>query len=470
MARILNQTTEYIDKVVEERISTDYKSYTRFLEGAPIFVTYYKQNIAESTTDRGMGNVYGNSTSSSSPKKYNKIEKLPLFNVDKSSFDIDIVDNRLKGEYNTKGNLLPNTIEPIPEDYIVIHYMKRDFVFKVTGFSIDNIKSDNFYEIQFKYNGHNFDHLEADTVESFTCIYEKIGTEDKCIISNTSYNKLEQLLNIEKKIADDYIDLFFDNRADCFIFNMDSIYKLYDPYITRFISNNKLFEKDFSSQSYHIEEKIIPVKGFEKKYKNSIYKYIENRCIIARYYTNFRPLRIYDISTYFGNTALNYCQIEIYDKRVDCEDLFQYKYIDFDLIKENPPVGTCSIHGINDHGDHGPQPVIRVITDDSSELDCEINYSELPIGDEIIDCELQWREKYIPHCSLNTDDKDDEIDIFENLIRMFLNKDTDMNIIEFIMTNLSDLLLDDSNISYYIYTPIVLYIIKNMVNNIKISN
>lgn len=410
MAKILNKTPEFLNKVVETRINTDYGSYTRFLESAPIFVTYYKQNIMETTVDSGFGNVYGNSSAYSSAKKYNKISKVPLYDVDKSTFDIDIVDNRLKGESNSKGILVPNILEPVPEDYIVIHYMGKDFVFKVTGFNIDGIKSNHFYEIQFKFSSHKTDNLEANTVERFTCIYDKIGTEDKCVIRDDLVDKIERLTSLYDNICEKYMDEFFNSRADSFIFILDEEHKLYDPYLTKFISDNKLFEKDFSSKSYLIEEKTNPMRGFNRKYKKSIYNYIEKKQIVNKYENSFRAIRIYDISTYFGNTSLNYCQIDLYDID-DSIDLFQYNYFNYINIKEELPVCVES------------EPLIN----------------------------------------------DNVLDNFDDLIRLHLNNGLYITMIDFITENFDDLIIE-YNFRYFTTTPIILYIIKHVLDNIKISN
>lgn len=159
MGKIINQNVDYINKMIDKRMDQDYTSYSRFLENAYIPVTYYHQNVVESTTDSGMGNVYGNNTSDSSAKRYNVIKDFPLYNINPANLDMDFEDNRIKAEFKSDGTVLPNTIIPIPEDYFVIKHDNRELVFKVTNFAVDNIKSNNFFKIEFKYESHDISHL-----------------------------------------------------------------------------------------------------------------------------------------------------------------------------------------------------------------------------------------------------------------------------------------------------------------------
>lgn len=414
MAKILNgvktnSTMDYISDVVDKRMETDYKSYSRFLDRAPIPVTYYKQNIVESTTDSGMGNVYGNNSASTSAKRYNRIDKLPIYNVDLSKFDLDVENGRIKGESTTKATIIPHTIEPIPEDYLVIMHKGISLVFKVTSIDIDNIKSDNFFEIGLKYNGTEFKHLEEDTVERFTCVYENIGSEDKALIQNDLLPKMELMKSIYNTLVDDYMDLFFDQRADSFIFDVAYRHKLYDPYLTKFISDNRLFEREYSSKSYHIVEKIYTTRDFNKKYKESIYHHIELNKRLEYYEKHFRDLRITDVSTYFGSTAMHYCQIDLYDG-IDAPYLYPHPYTRFILNKDD-----------------------KIVCDTPIDLM-----------------------------------KDNEAEVFYDVLRLYFNNESTGTIIDFIDEHLDDMLMEHS-FSHFIYVPMVLYVINHIITNISSS-
>lgn len=426
MAKILNQDVEYINKIVKTRLDADYSSYSRFLETAPIFCTYYRQNRIESTTDTGMGNVIGNNTVSTSAKRYDRIQNVPLFNVDKSTFEVDFEDNRIKAEYKSEATLLPNTVQAIPEDYLVIHYIDdKDYVFKVTDFYVDNIKSDNYFKIDFKFESHDISYLEDDVIDTFICVYERIGTEDKCLIRDSHYYSLENLITIYDDIRQKYLEEFFFMKADCFILDYGYDVKLYDPYLTKFISDNRLFEKERSFKSYHIVEKINPLKGFNKKYNKSIYSSLEKRKPID-YNIKFMKTIITNINCYFGSAKREFYEINLFGD-TDAELLFQEDYLDFNMY-DNKSIGNQTIDNYSD----------------MCGIDCE--------------CDIVFN-----------DDHNADINRFKYLISMYLNNSDNDNISNYVNDNLSDIILNN-DIRYFLYTPMVLFIIKYLIDNIKVSN
>lgn len=450
MGKILQPQVEYIKDVTKQRMENDYNEYSRFLDSsAPIFVTYFNQSIINTTLDNGFGSSYGNVTSDESSKRYNKINNLPLYKVPKSDLDILFEDNRMNISFESEATILPNTIMPIQEDYLLISYMEKTRIFKVTGIETDNIKSNKYFKIKFKFDVDGDNHLKRltqRTINEFECLFDKIGTQEKCLILNDNIEYLKNLKYLYDEISEEYIDKFYDDLADSFVFNWTNRLILYDPYLTKFISDNKLFEKDYSTKSYHIREKLEPLRGFKRKYLKSIYNLIERKKDFSVYKIKFRTVRIYDLSNFFGSSAYDYCQIDL-SSEDELKPLYNIPYMNFGMIKEELPIGEsidCKSLFLNENN--------------MDELDVGVTFLDKQFN--LIKCKTDFKYEYP---ILYYFKEDPQIELFKEIIRNYYNASTKESM-TFIIENLSEFVLE-YRFDYFLYTPIILFIIKNFINN-----
>ena len=568
MGKILQPQVEYVKETIDKRISENYSEFTTQLGSAPIFVTYFNQNLVNTTLDNGFGNTYGNASSESSSKRYNKINNVPLFKVPKSDLDTAFDEGRISVSFEITGVLPPKIFTPIPEDYMIIHYMDKDRIFKITGFDVDNIKSNRYFSLKMKFDGNfSFDNLNSRVVNTYECIYNKIGTEENCLLLEENISYVEDLQELFDELVEEYKDMFFDRKADSFLFRWTNRKILYDPYLTKFISDSKLFEKKYDMRSLHIEEKIKPMNGFRKKYNNSIYHSIEKKEKIECFRNFFRASRIYDLSSYFGTAVHDYCQVELYDHNYPTsKPLYNLPYMDFHIIKEQDPIGAdylidpglyhIKISFLDKFKIDATTKIelansikidadTRLIIDEQTSLDCLFNLVEnlemgidattkmemieklkleantrfekddyitldcffnivedlytsidantsikfppmetkikagtvlemnefvslnclfplIDIREEKIDATTNY--KYEPPM-LHYEENEKQIETFENIIRDYLNDSVNINMI---IETLEDFEIRYT-FNYFTYIPIVLFIIKNTIDNININ-
>lgn len=413
---VFNETQEYIEEIIDTRLHDDYSSYSRFLGSAPIFVTYYKQNVVETTTDKGLGNV--NHNYKDSGKKYIKINSFPLWDIDKSSLELNMENGIIKADYKTEATAVPNIITPIVDDYITLHYMDDEMTFKITDVQIDNIKSDNYYKLSIKYSTIKRFYLDKLVTETFECIFDKIGTEDKCLIKDIHLENIKKLTNIYNEISSLYIDEFYDNTSNSLLLREDNRMILYDPYLTKFVADNKLFEKKKSTSGINIIEIVKPINNFTKKYIKSIYNSFIKEKQIRIYNPKYRAVRIIDLDSYFGNTARNYCQIDLSENNPENDFLFTKDYIRF--IDKKPRIDFPVVDMVNTkYGDN-----------------CEF----LPLDEPL--------DKFIQFC------------------RIFNSKEEDYyeRLITFAFDNFDDMYMEH-NMDYYVFTVLVLYILQYLINH-----
>ena len=208
----LNNQAEYFNKQTQLNYNiVEDASYARFLEDAPLLVTYYSQSQIETTTDVGFGNV--NSNIGENAKKFNKIENVPMYNVDKANWDMNDDDFGIRASFESSGTMIPDTVIPVPEDYFKVLYHDSTYLFKITNVVLDTIKSNNYYKIDFKFDSPKGDLIEKQVVGNFTCIFDRIGTELKSVLRNDIIDTLEKVQELYNGISDDYISNFYNELS-----------------------------------------------------------------------------------------------------------------------------------------------------------------------------------------------------------------------------------------------------------------
>lgn len=425
------------------QVATDYakmrydkvqnNSYTRFMENAPIFVTWYKQSRVETTTDKGMGNVNTNIGSESS-KRFVKIKHIPIYGIDKSSFNLDLEDIGLKGSYHTEGNMIMDCLEPIVEDYFTIEYQDGKYLFKITNVEIDSIESNNYYKISIKYDREYDPVLEKQVVDNFTCIFENIGSEDKSIIKDDDIEILEKYNEIYLHVLDSYYNTFHNLPSSSFIYEDKVNNKfIYDPYLMEFIIRNELFVIKNSLESFSYRHTLATPKDFLMRYKKSIFYNIEKG---DDFNIEIRHTKIGDTLSYYYATGLPYYTTELYHSHnVDAKDLyyeshtsFNYKYNGDDIVFNT---------------------ILKYLNINNKTI-------EIPnINNELNDYLADDDDTIIP-------DKEPDVSIVpdEEFAKISLH--------DFILNNFIDFYCLD-NRDYFICVPLVLFIIKKLMNNININ-
>jgi hypothetical protein len=253
----------------------------RFLEQTPTFVTYFHININESTSDEGFKDietVIGNK----SPLRFQKIEKFPIYGLDQIILQLEDTDVGIDSSYEGEAVILPNTVKALPNDYFVIPYVGESHLFRVTSIEHDNIRPDNFYKIHFKLDTIDEDKresLDKQVHDKYTCIMENIGSENKCIIQEDYKERLDIIDKMYSDMVSLYLSIFYNDRYNILLGEMDNGYSLYDPYMTTFINNHSLFQKKNSLETIFLEEDEFFDNKKTLKYERSIYRFFERKDI-----------------------------------------------------------------------------------------------------------------------------------------------------------------------------------------------
>ena len=274
--------------------------YTIFFDGkTPTFTTYYHINNINSITDSGLMNVE-KVIGPQSPIRFQKIDDFPIYTSEPIKLDLSDNDEGLNTSFESDGIILPNTIKPLPNDLFTISYLGKSYIFMITNVEYDTIKSNNFYKINFTIRHEdNIDIIKNQILETYTCVFQNIGTDDKCIIRSDEYDALTKLGEWYKHISDRYKTIFYNTRYNSFLFD-EGNYRIYDRYLTQFITENQLFINKDGYDTLRLINEDYSVRA-DIEYDVSLYKMLEEQD-----HTNLIPQRAVRFPISYPDSIFNY--------------------------------------------------------------------------------------------------------------------------------------------------------------------
>ena len=261
--------------LLSKRISNQYST---FLESRPTFVTYYHINTKLSTVDKGSKDVEA-LLDSNSPTRYNRIESFPIYGIEQMELQLQEDEHGLDIDYDGECIILPNTVAPTPDDYFHISYLGRKYLFRLTHVTYDTIKSNSFYKAQFSLKATSekyADKIDKLVVEKYHCIFDNIGTDDKCIIRDELYDVLVNLTKLCKTLRDSYIEKYYDKRYNALMFMRSGELYLYDSLLNVFVNKSLVFDLDVhETETYLFYEELRPYFGVA--FEQSLYDRVLNK-------------------------------------------------------------------------------------------------------------------------------------------------------------------------------------------------
>ena len=288
---ILQEKPDFINDNVDILGKRMNGQYSSFLESKPTWCTYYHINSKRSTVDEGTKNI-ADLLSDGSPIRYNKILKFPIYDIKQIELDLQENEQGLDLDYNSDGLVLPKTIYPVPDDYFTIDYLGKRFMFRVTHVSYDTVRSNGFYKIEYTLKACHesyADKLDKLSVETYYCIYENIGTDDKCIIRDFDYKTLEKIDRIVETLRTEYLEKFWDKTYNALMYLYASNKYLYDVMLNTFANKTRvLCPKESSTEAILFYEEKRQYYGMD--FEDSIYDRIMHK--------DLEDLN--DINTFFG--------------------------------------------------------------------------------------------------------------------------------------------------------------------------
>lgn len=354
--------SEFIDKTIDIYSSIKFSQYSKFLSTTPFFVTYISVNEAMSTSDIGTQNI-DNLIGQESPIRYNKINNLPIYNLQGMKPEFEMSEN-YGADINIELNglvLLPGTVKPNTYDLLIISYPNaKQALFRVGSFEYNSIQSNDFYTFNASLFGYYADAIEESGLvyqieEEYETIFENIGTQNTCFIRSDKVEKINSLVRTIETLKSDYINKYYNPLLNSFVIsNADIAIKkivtkdhlvqiegtpiysyndieisheildgyLYDMYLENFITNTHIFETGDASYSLCLYPNDSAPFNFKYMYQKTLYHAIEE-CSMAMCsnYMYYYLKGINSISSPFVIYSINAKSIFLIEKENNIYDI-----------------------------------------------------------------------------------------------------------------------------------------------------
>ena len=115
-----------------------------------------------------------------SPIKFEKIDNLPLYGLDQMVLQLNTEDQGLDSTFESDAIIMAGTLEPLQNDYFMIKHLKDAYIFRVTGVEYDTVVSSGCYKINYM--------LEYIDNEMKDHLKNQTVDEYTCIVENIGTN------------------------------------------------------------------------------------------------------------------------------------------------------------------------------------------------------------------------------------------------------------------------------------------
>ena len=395
---------------------------TKYTGNGRTLVTYYNIYDPDTTTSLGLETHY-QILGPDSPLRYDKIEDMVLIGFSPLAPQEGNASTTQVRNYNLEGEafIIPGTIMPKENDFFMVNHLQMSHLFRVTQVTQDGLNTDGSYRIAYKLfstNPNEIEWVDKQLHGTYQMDLQTIGGEDLTpVIGKEDYELRSKLIQMINDMIENYIARFYDQTHNCFILRLNG-QALFDMCGNYFMARNSVMIRDNSNGNIVLNDNKCRDPRLEDLYQKSPYKWIERDA----------PLRYLDTFKYHTMKGYSYVDssFAMYGTDVDV------------MIPNNPDCQSPSCH------DFFPYRVFEIFENEQDIRNCMI--------EDCRHCE-KCGECYHRHYQLRRFD-------YVSIIHDFIHgKLTDMHKLSLYT---GDQLFDNADaIEVYLWTPIIIYIMKH---------
>lgn len=453
--------------------------YSKLLEGGYNYITYYQINDRASIHDNTL-ETYHSKTGKNASYKYNRIYDVALYGS--NPFDLQNVygERGLLTNVVGEGVFLPGTIVPVSGEFFTFDLDDyRNELFEVTDVQWSDMGPEKYYKISYVLYQENVDEVYGNVEEDYVMQPNEgnssggdNGTGNGSVIKKADAAHADDLKNIYDSLLKEYVKDYFDEETNTFVYRMDddACSMLWSPYLQHFLCSNKIlnyFTKDIMTELYLLDIDEFDNKDIYKEsiYRKSIFKAVEQqKNIIGDLGTwaciSDKNLRVRNLPFFFSPKPY---------KLLDMGNMDTYMYItgfNFFLTDEKHPFSKAEKYQ-------------KFITPD--DLNDDLIYSHIQIGDLLYQLDPENKlfpiETYyvadggivLPASGKDLINSEESYtnDLLFLTIKKFINKNLTLD--KDFVCQMKNYFADVS-VRNYIFIPIILYIMRQMIENASSSN
>lgn len=179
----------------------------RFTDKSFVPVKYWHIKSNETTVDGGYGDI-AQLLGPDSPLKFQRIDNLPLYGLDQLLPQLQSDDAGLDTSIEGDATIMAGTIEPFQNDFFMITHLNDSYVFRVTSVEYDILTSDNCFKISFQ-----LEYIDNQKVEQLN---QQTKKEFTCVLENIGTDERCIIENSDKEKLD-AIDKMYNDMVNTYL-------------------------------------------------------------------------------------------------------------------------------------------------------------------------------------------------------------------------------------------------------------
>ncbi len=249
----------------------------RYADTGSILTTYFSQSQGDITVDRGtktIDELFGRM----SPLRFNMISDMPLNGFGQANpentDELQVEDINVDGE----ATVIPNTVVPKVMDFFIVNHLKMTAIFEVTDVTYDSMKVNGFYKIKYRLHStsqETIENLKLQVVARFHCDLNAVGSDVNPIIKEENFVKRGQVIQMVNHMINLYKAMYYNEKHNCFLFyDQQSGRNIFDMCGNEFMAKYGLMNTRNSSKVVVLSKKIRDPQ-IAQHYANSVYSWLE---------------------------------------------------------------------------------------------------------------------------------------------------------------------------------------------------
>lgn len=264
---------------------------TKYTDAGRTIVTWWNINDDQTTTSLGTATHY-QILGTDSPLRYNQIEKFPILGMSPLNPEESQASQTNVRNYNLSGELfiIPGTIQPKENDFFIINHLNMNHIFRITQVTQDGLNVDGYYKCSYALFSTNPDEIEwvrKQTVKHFVCDLKTIGGDDLVpVIGKEDYEYRNRIIKMVNDMIETYTARFYDHTHNCYLLHLNGR-TLFDLCGNMFMAKHGLMINDDATENIVLNPDKLRVYDMDDLYQKSPYKWIE-RDAPLRYLDTFK--------------------------------------------------------------------------------------------------------------------------------------------------------------------------------------
>lgn len=267
---------ETLDGVTEFAKSLLNNSLYSFNDKNTTRVKYWNTNKELSSLDPG-SKLEMIEVGDESPKRFNLIYDLYIYGLQKMEVNLENGDFGLEAEPITgECYIMPREIIPIPGDFFQIeHMIDNPWLFMVIAVDKDTFDNgNNVWKLSYRLERHEDMSITKNVVDEYIMIDVQEGTNHKSCIKKVDHIKAKELDDLCATLKGYYIDLFFSDQVQTFIYKYMNESNMYDPFLIEFIIRNDILS-NYEDKYIYITHQTPLNQTFAIDYDRTFYRAFE---------------------------------------------------------------------------------------------------------------------------------------------------------------------------------------------------